>query len=246
MKILMVLTSHDKLGNTGKKTGFWLEEFAAPYYVFKDAGAAITLASPLGGQPPLDPKSDAAASQTESTHRFKADPAAKAVLADTLKLREISAADFDAVFYPGGHGPLWDLAEDAASIALIEAMLAAGKPVASVCHAPGVLRLVKTPNGHPVVQGKAVTGFTNTEEQAVGLAQVVPFLVENMLTKNGGKYSKMADWQPYVVTDGLLITGQNPASSESAAKTLLEKLALAGRQGSGARPNAPSQSEVKN
>jgi putative intracellular protease/amidase len=225
MKILMVLTSHDKLGNTGEKTGFWLEEFAAPYYVFKDAGAAITLASPRGGQPPLDPKSDDPASQTESTHRFKADSAAQAILASTLKLREVSAGDFDAVFYPGGHGPLWDLAEDASSIALIEAMLAAGKPVASVCHAPGVLRHPKTPEGAPVVKGKAVTGFTNTEEQAVGLTQVVPFLVEDMLKQNGARYSKLADWQPYVVTDGLLITGQNPASSEPAAKALLEKLA---------------------
>ena len=225
MKILMVLTSHDKLGNTGEKTGFWLEEFAAPYYVFKDAGAAITLASPRGGQPPLDPKSDDPASQTESTHRFKADSAAQAVLASTLKLREVSAGDFDAVFYPGGHGPLWDLAEDASSITLIEAMLAAGKPVASVCHAPGVLRHPKTPEGAPVVKGKAVTGFTNTEEQAVGLTQVVPFLVEDMLKQNGARYSKLADWQPYVVTDGLLITGQNPASSEPAAKALLEKLA---------------------
>jgi putative intracellular protease/amidase len=224
MKILMVLTSHDKLGNTGEKTGFWLEEFAAPYYVFKDAGAAITLASPRGGQPPLDPKSDDPASQTESTHRFKADPAAQAVLASTLKLREVSAGDFDAVFYPGGHGPLWDLAEDASSITLIEAMLAAGKPVASVCHAPGVLRHPKTPDGTPVVKGKAVTGFTNTEEQAVGLTQVVPFLVEDMLKQNGARYSKVADWQPYVVTDGLLITGQNPASSEPAAKALLKKL----------------------
>ena len=224
MKILMVLTSHDKLGNTGEKTGFWLEEFAAPYYVFKDAGAAITLASPRGGQPPLDPKSDDPASQTESTHRFKADSAAQAVLASTLKLREVSAGDFDAVFYPGGHGPLWDLAEDASSIALIEAMLAAGKPVASVCHAPGVLRHPKTPEGAPVVKGKAVTGFTNTEEQAVGLTQVVPFLVEDMLKQNGARYSKLADWQPYVVTDGLLITGQNPASSEPAAKALLKKL----------------------
>ncbi len=224
MKILMVLTSHDKLGDTGKKTGFWLEEFAGPYYVFKDAGAAITLASPLGGQPPLDPKSDDAASQTASTHRFKADPAAQAVLAHTLKLRDVAAADFDAVFYPGGHGPLWDLAGDASSIALIEAMLAAGKPVASVCHAPGVLRRVKTPNGKAAVEGKAVTGFTNTEEQAVGLVEVVPFLVEDMLRNDGGKYSKGADWQPYVVTDGLLITGQNPASSEPAAKALLEML----------------------
>ena len=225
MKILMVLTSHDKLGNTGEKTGFWLEEFAAPYYVFKDAGAAITLASPRGGQPPLDPKSDDPASQTESTHRFKADPAAQAVLASTFKLREVSAGDFDAVFYPGGHGPLWDLAEDVSSITLIEAMLAAGKPVAAVCHAPGVLRHPKTPDGTPVVKGKAVTGFTNTEEQAVGLTQVVPFLVEDMLKQNGARYSKLADWQPYVVTDGLLITGQNPASSGPAAKALLEKLA---------------------
>ncbi len=226
MKILMVLTSHDKLGDTGKKTGFWLEEFTAPYYVFKDAGAVITLASPSGGQPPLDPKSDDPSSQTESTHRFKADPAAQAVLASTLKLREVSAGDFDAVFYPGGHGPLWDLAEDAFSIALIEAMLAAGKPVALVCHAPAALRHPKTANGVPVVQGKAVTGFTNTEEQAVGLTQVVPFLVEDMLRENGGNYSKGADWQPYVVKDGLLITGQNPASSELAARELLEKFSL--------------------
>jgi putative intracellular protease/amidase len=225
MKILMVLTSHDKLGNTGEKTGFWLEEFAAPYYVFKDAGALVTLASPRGGQPPLDPKSDDPASQTEATRRFKADPAAQTALSSTLKLREVSAGDFDAVFYPGGHGPLWDLAEDASSIALIEAMLAAGKPAAFVCHAPGVLRHPRTPDGTPVVKGQAVTGFTNTEEQAVGLTEVVPFLVEDMLKQNGAKYSKLADWQPYVVTDGLLITGQNPASSEPAAKALLKKLA---------------------
>ena len=226
MKILMVLTSHDKLGDTSDKTGFWLEEFAAPYYVFKDAGVEITLASPLGGQPPLDPKSDAPASQTESTRRFKADPTAQAALASTLKLRELSAGNFDAVFYPGGHGPLWDLAEDASSIALIEAMLVAGKPVAAVCHAPGVLCHPKAPDGNPAVKGKAVTGFTNTEEQAVGLTQVVPFLVEDMLKKNGGHYSKVADWQPHVVTDGLLITGQNPASSKPAAKALLAKLSL--------------------
>ena len=226
MKILMVLTSHDKLGNTDKKTGFWLEEFAAPYYVFKDADAEITLASPLGGQPPLDPKSDEPDSQTEFTRRFQADPAAQAVLVSTLKLREVAADNFDAVFYPGGHGPLWDLAEDASSIALIEAMLAAGKPVAAVCHAPSVLRHAKGPNGNPVVQGKKVTGFTNTEEQAVGLTMVVPFLVEDMLKENGGSYSKAANWQPYVVTDGLLITGQNPASSQRAAKVLLEKLNL--------------------
>ena len=224
MRILMVLTSHDQLGNTGEKPGFWLEEFAAPYYVFKDAGAEITLASPLGGQPPLDPKSDVPASQTESTYRFKADLAAQLSLAGTHKLNEMSGDTFDAVFYPGGHGPLWDLAEDASSIALIETMLAAGKPVAAVCHAPAALRHAKTAGDIPVVQDKAVTGFTNTEEEAVGLTQVVPFLVEDMLKKNGGRYSKVADWQPYVVTDGLLITGQNPASSEPAAKALLVKL----------------------
>jgi putative intracellular protease/amidase len=224
MKILMVLTSHDKLGDTGKKTGFWLEEFAAPYYVFQDAGAHITLASPLGGQPPLDPKSDDAAAQTDATRRFKADTAAQAALAQTLKLRDMAAGNFDAVFYPGGHGPLWDLAENAYSISLIEAMLAAGKPVAAVCHAPGVLRHVKARDGKFVVEGRAVTGFTNTEEQAAGLTDVVPFLVEDMLRKNGGHYSKAADWQPHIVTAGLLITGQNPASSEPAAKALLAML----------------------
>ena len=225
MKILMVLTSHDKLGDTGKKTGFWLEEFVAPYYVFTDAGAEITLASPLGGQPPLDPKSDDAASQTDFTRRFKSDPAAQAALARTLKLRDVAASKFDAVFYPGGHGPLWDLAENAYSIALIETMLAVGKPVAAVCHAPGVLRHVKAVGGKPVVADKGVTGFTNTEEQAAGLTAVVPFLVEDMLKKNGGKFTKAADWQPHVVVDGLLITGQNPASSEPAARALLEMLA---------------------
>ncbi len=224
MKILMVLTSHDKLGNTGRKTGFWLEEFAAPYYAFHDAGARITLASPLGGQPPLDPTSDDAASQTDATRRFKSDPDAQAALARTLKLRDVAAGSFDAVFYPGGHGPLWDLAEDAASIALIETMLAAGKPVAAVCHAPGVLRHVRTADGECVVKGRAVTGFTNSEERAAGLSEVVPFLVEEMLRKSGGNYSKAADWQPHVVSDGLLITGQNPASSEQAARVLLEKV----------------------
>ena len=223
-KILMVLTSHSALGDTGKKTGFWLEEFAAPYYVFLDAGAAITLASPQGGQPPLDPKSDDPDAQTEATRRFKADAAAQKTLAHTHKLAEVSAADFDAVFYPGGHGPLWDLAEDKASIVLIEQLLAAGKPVAAVCHAPAVLRHPKTTNGQPVVQGKNVTGFTNTEEAAAGLTDVVPFLVEDMLKKNGGLYSKAGDWQPHVLTDGLLITGQNPASSEPAAQALLKKL----------------------
>ncbi|MBD1400734.1 type 1 glutamine amidotransferase domain-containing protein [Pelovirga terrestris] len=224
MKILMILTSHDKLGSTGEKTGFWLEEFASPYYVFKDAGAEVTLASPLGGQPPLDPKSDTPDFQTEATHRFKSDSAAQVVLANTLKLATVCATDYDAVFYPGGHGPLWDLAEDAASIALIEAMLAAGKPVAAVCHAPGVLRHATAPNGASVVQGKKVTGFTNSEEEAVGLTKIVPFLVEDMLKEHGGNYSKGDDWHPHVVTDGLLITGQNPASSEPAAAALLEKL----------------------
>ena len=223
-KILMVLTSHSALVDTGKKTGFWLEEFAAPYYVFLDAGAAITLASPQGGQPPLDPKSDDPSAQTDATRRFKADAAAQKTLAHTHKLAEVSAADFDAVFYPGGHGPLWDLAEDKHSIALIEQLLAAGKPVAAVCHAPAVLRHPKTPDGQPVVRGKNVTGFTNTEEAAAGLTEIVPFLVEDMLKKNGGQYSKAGDWQPHVLTDGLLITGQNPASSEPAAQALLKKL----------------------
>jgi len=224
MNILMVLTSHDRLGDTGKKTGFWLEEFAAPYYVLKDAGAQLTLVSPLGGQPPLDPKSDAPDAQTEATQRFKADPAAQAALAATGKLADVDAGSFDAVFYPGGHGPLWDLAEDPASIALIEAVIAANKPVAAVCHAPGVLRHVKGADGKPLVNGKRVTGFTNTEEEAVGLTQVVPFLVEDVLKQSGGLYSKVDDWQPYAITDGLLVTGQNPASSEAAAQALLKLL----------------------
>lgn len=225
MKVLMVLTSHDQLGDTGKKTGFWLEEFAAPYYTLKDAGADLTVVSPLGGQPPLDPKSDEPDAQTDATRRFKADSAAQAVLASTAKLADVKASDFDAVFYPGGHGPLWDLAEDKASIALIETMAAAGKPVAVVCHAPGVLRHVKGADGNPLVKGKRVTGFTNTEEEAVGLTKVVPFLVEDMLKANGGEYSKGADWQSYVLTDGKLVSGQNPASSEEAAKALIKLLA---------------------
>lgn len=229
MKILMVLTSHDQLGDTGKKTGFWLEEFAAPYYVFKDAGAELVLASPHGGQPPLDPKSDEADSQTEATRRFKQDDAAQAALAHTTRLAEVSAAGFDAVFYPGGHGPLWDLAEDAISIKLIEAMSASGKTVAAVCHAPGVLRHAKAADGSPLVKDKRVTGFANSEEAAVQLSQVVPFLVEDMLVANGGVYSKGADWQSYVVTDGKLITGQNPASSAEAARAVLAQ--LNGRQG---------------
>ncbi|GAA3995001.1 type 1 glutamine amidotransferase domain-containing protein [Hymenobacter fastidiosus] len=225
MNILMVLTSHDQLGNTGHKTGFWLEEFAAPYYVFKDAGATLTLASPLGGQPPLDPKSDEAGAQTEATGRFKKDPETQKALAHTVKLDTVSATDYDAVFYPGGHGPLWDLAEDQKSIELIETFYAAGKPVAAVCHAPGVLRHVKAANGEPLVKGKSVAGFTNTEEEAVQLTNVVPFLVEDMLKENGGTYSKGADWAPYVVSAGNLITGQNPASSELAAHELLKQLA---------------------
>ena len=225
MKILMVLTSHDQLGDTGRKTGFWLEELAAPYYVFKDAGAEIVLASPKGGQPPLDPKSNEPSNQTDMTRRFESDPAAKAQLAATVRLDSVNQADFDTVFYPGGHGPLWDLAEDRNSIQLIESFLAAAKPVALVCHAPGVLRNVKTPEGKPLVQGKKVTGFTNTEEEGVGLTEVVPFLVEDELKAKGGLYSKGPDWEPYVVTDGLLITGQNPHSSAPAAKVLLEQFA---------------------
>lgn len=222
--ILMVLTSHDQLGDTGKKTGFWLEEFAAPYYVFKDAGAQITLASPHGGQPPLDPKSDDDSAQTDATRRFKADAVAQKQLASTVPLSSVKAGDFDAVFYPGGHGPLWDLAEDTTSIALIEKTCAAGKPLALVCHAPGVLRHTKAPDGTPLVQGKKVTGFTNTEEDAVQLTKIVPFLVEDMLQANGGVYSRGPDWAPYVLTDGTLITGQNPASSELGAHVLLKLL----------------------
>lgn len=225
MKILMVLTSHDQLGDTGKKTGFWLEEFAAPYYVFKDAGAEITLASPQGGQPPLDPKSNAPDAQTDATRRFKEDAQAQQALAHTVKLAGLKEADFDAVFYPGGHGPLWDLAEDRDSIGLIERMFAAGKPVAAVCHAPGVFRHVKAADGAPLVQGKKVAGFTNTEEAAAQLTDVVPFLVEDMLRNNGGNYSKGADWQSYVVSDAHLITGQNPASSEAAAHEVMRQLA---------------------
>ncbi|OYT91022.1 MAG: type 1 glutamine amidotransferase domain-containing protein [Burkholderiales bacterium PBB3] len=224
MKVLMVLTSHDTLGNTGRKTGFWLEELAAPYYAFKAAGAEIVLASPNGGQPPLDPKSNEPMFQTDLTRRFEADAQATAQLAETVRLDSVSQADFDTVFYPGGHGPLWDLAEDKNSIALIESFIAAGKHVALVCHAPGVLRHVKAPNGRPLVEGKKVTGFTNTEEEGVGLTNVVPFLVEDVLKALGGIYSSGPDWGSYVVTDGLLITGQNPASSAQAAEKLVAEL----------------------
>lgn len=225
MKVLMVLTSHDRLGDTGRKTGFWLEELAAPYYAFKDAGADITLASPKGGNPPLDPKSNEPDFQTELTHRFEADAEAKAQLASTVRLDSVSAADFDTVFYPGGHGPLWDLAEDSHSIALIERFIEAGKPVALVCHAPGVLRHVKTLAGRPLVEGKKVTGFANSEEEGVGLTNIVPFLVEDELIAKGGLYSKGEDWGSYVVQDGLLITGQNPGSSAATAAQLLKTLA---------------------
>ena len=224
MKILIVLTSHDQLGETGKKTGFWLQELAAPYYTFIDAGADVTLASPAGGQPPLDPKSNEPDAQTETTKRFEADEVAMQALANTHKLSDVLNQDFDAIFYPGGHGPLWDLANDQNSISLIEQTLQANKPVALVCHAPGVLRDVKNAEGRPIVEGKSVTGFSNTEEDGVGLTDIVPFLVEDTLKEKGGQYSKAEDWQVYVQQDGLLITGQNPASSAATAEALLKLL----------------------
>ena len=224
MKILIVLTSHDQLGDTGKKTGFWLEEFAAPYYVLKDAGAAITLASPKGGQPPLDPKSEVPEFQTELTKRFSTDTAAQAELANTKKLAEVSADDFDAVFYPGGHGPMWDMPDNATSIALIEAFVKADKPVGAVCHAPVALINVRGKDGEYLIKGKRVTGFTNAEEEAVGLTTVVPFLLEDRLKERGSIYSKTANWVPYIQVDGRLVTGQNPASSEPAAEELLKLL----------------------
>ncbi|WP_026439023.1 type 1 glutamine amidotransferase domain-containing protein [Acidocella facilis] len=226
MKILLVLTSHDKLGNTGKKTGFWLEEFAAPYYIFKDAGAEITLASPAGGQPPLDPKSDLPEFQTELTHRFKADPAAQQALANTVKLDSVKQDDFDTVFYPGGHGPLWDLAESPASIRLIESFERAGKPIGFVCHAPGVLRHVKSANGDALIKGRHVTGFSNSEEAAVELTDIVPFLIEDEFNALGGLYEKGPDWGVHVVQDGKLVTGQNPASSEDVAKALIRAICV--------------------
>ncbi|MDJ0395051.1 type 1 glutamine amidotransferase domain-containing protein [Rhodococcus sp. G-MC3] len=222
MKVLMVLTSHDTLGTTGRKTGFWLEELAAPYFRFKDSGADIVLASPLGGKPPLDPKSNEPDFQTDDTHRFEADEAATTQLADTVVLSSVDVSEFDAVFYPGGHGPLWDLADDRTSIALIETALHQQIPVALVCHAPGVLRHVVNADGQPLVQGRKVTGFTNGEEEGVGLTDVVPFLVEDELIKLGGDYSKGDDWGSYVVRDGILITGQNPNSSAAAAAELIE------------------------
>ena len=224
MKILMVLTSHDKLGDTGNKTGFWLEEFAAPYYVFKDAGAQVTLASPKGGQPPLDPSSDTDDAQTEATKRFKGDKAAQSELANTVVLSTVSADGFDAIFYPGGHGPLWDLAEDADSTKLVETFAASDRSIGAVCHAPAVFKHPKGADGKPLVSGKTVTGFTNTEEESAGLTKVVPFLVEDMLKANGGNYEKGGDWESFVVIDGKLVTGQNPASSEEAARKLLHLL----------------------
>lgn len=224
MKILMVLTSHDELGNTGEKTGFWLEEFAAPYYTFKDAGAELVLASPKGGQPPLDPKSDLPDFQTELTYRFKDDADAQAALANTVKLDSVNQADFDAVFYPGGHGPLWDLTNLDTSINLIESFERAGKPISFVCHAPAVLRNVKAANGEALIKGRKVTGFTNGEEAGVQLTDVVPFLIEDEFIALGADYQKGPDWAPFIVEDGKLITGQNPASSEGVAKALLAQL----------------------
>jgi len=225
MKILMILTSHDQLGTTGRKTGFWLEEFAAPYFTFKDAGAEVTIASPKGGQPPLDPKSNEPEFQTELTHRFERDPDAQRALANTVELRTVSQAEFETVFYTGGHGVMWDLAEDLDSVRLIETTLAANKPLALVCHAPAALHRARNPDGTPLVKGKRVTGFTNTEEEAVQLTHIVPFLVESELRRLGGIFSKADDWQPHVVRDGLLLTGQNPASSGPAAQALLDLFA---------------------
>lgn len=225
MKILMVLTSHDKLGNTGEKTGFWLEELAAPYYVMKDAGAELVLASPKGGQPPMDPKSSQPEFQTDATRRFEQDAEANNQLANTVKLADIQTSDFDAVFYPGGHGPLWDLVDDKHSIAIIESFVLANKPVAAVCHAPAVLLNVKTIGDDPWIKGKTVTAFSNSEEDAVGLSAIVPFLLEDALKQRGALFKKGDDWTSFVVTDGVLITGQNPASSEATATTLLKQLA---------------------
>lgn len=224
MNILMVLTSHDQLGNTGQKTGFWLEEFTAPYYVFKDAGAQITLTSPLGGQPPLDPKSNEADFQTETTHRFKQDLAVQAQLAHTQKLSEIEASDFDAVFFAGGHGPLWDLVNDQYSISLIERVVADQKPLGVVCHASAVVKNVKTPEGQPFARDKQITGFANSEEQAVQLTHIVPFLLEDEFKAQGAHYLKGADWQSFIVKDGLFVSGQNPASSEAVAQEILNLL----------------------
>jgi putative intracellular protease/amidase len=223
-KVLIVLTSHEDLGDTGQKTGFWVEEFAAPYYAFKDAGANITLASPKGGQPPIDPKSSDPSAATEATRRFDADPETQQILANTLKLDDVNAADYDAIFYPGGHGPLWDLTNDTTSIGLIETFFSSGKTVGAVCHAPAVLLNAKTPDGAPLVKGRKVAGFTNAEEDAVGLTNVVPFLLEDELKAKGGAYESVASWSSFAVEDGNLITGQNPASSEAVAEKVLARL----------------------
>jgi putative intracellular protease/amidase len=235
MKVLMVITSHDRLGNTGRKTGFWLEELAAPYYVFKDAGVEVTLASPKGGQPPLDPKSNEANFRTDLTRRFEKDAVAQAQLDKTIRLDDVRQEDFDTVFYPGGHGPMWDLAEDAHSIKLIESFLAAGKTIAVVCHSTGALRHVRTADGKPLVQGREVTGFTDGEEEEVGLTKVVPFLVEDEMLKLGATFSKKANWAVHVVSDDLLITGQNPSSSGPAAKTLMAAVKQRAKPGPTAR-----------
>ena len=235
MKVLMVLTSHDQLGKTGRKTGFWLEELAAPYFVFKDAGAEITLASPKGGRPPLDPKSNEPEFRTDLTLRFENDAAAEGQLDKTVRIESVRQEDFDTVFYPGGHGPMWDIAEDEHSIDLIQSFLAAGKPIAIVCHSTGALRHVKTPDGRPLVEGKEVTGFTNGEEEEVGLSQVVPFLVEDEMLKLGAVFSKKKNWAPHVVIDGLLITGQNPHSSGPAATALIGALKQRGKSSTVAR-----------
>ena len=224
MSILMVVTSNDRLGDTGKKTGLWLEESATPYYIFRDEGVKVVLASPRGGRPPIDPRSEEPQAQTDSTRRFLKDKEALHAFENTAPLSTISPSDYDAVFYPGGHGPLWDLAEDTHSIKIIEAFFAAGKPVGAVCHGPAAFRNTKRPDGAPLVQGKSVTGFSNSEEAAVGLTEAVPFLVEDMLKQNGGNFSKGEDWQPYVRIDENLVTGQNPQSSEGAAWLFLDKL----------------------
>ncbi len=229
MRILIVLTSHDRLGDTGKKTGFWFDEFATPYYIFKDAGIVLTLASPEGGLPPVDPRSEWAEAETAATIRFQRDSYAQTELANTRMLSSISARDHDAAFYPGGHGPLWDLANDPHSIALIETMFCTGHPLGLVCHGPGALRYTMAPNGRPLVAGKSVTGFSNLEEAAIELTGVVPFLIEDMLRKNGGNYSRKEKWQPYAVSDGDLITGQNPESSAAVANALLHRLRIKGQ-----------------
>lgn len=224
MKVLFVLTSHDQLGDTGEKTGFWLEEFASPFYRLKDAGADITLASPRGGQPPLDPKSHEPDAQTEDTKRFENDQEARNQLANTVRLSDVNADDYDAIFYPGGHGPLWDLNKDEHSIQLIESFVKAGKPIAAVCHAPAVLLKAKNANGEPLIKGKKVTGFSNSEESAVGLTDVVPYLLEDQLVEKGGVYERVDDWGSLAVVDGQLITGQNPASSAAVADELIKAL----------------------